>query len=69
MVMWDTRGESRNKSQEIHDRSRIIFYPPKNVEISLNEGGFTICPETVKELKGSKAEETIYTTNMHPSKT
>lgn len=61
MVIWDMWGESRNKSQEIHDRSRIIFHKKKKVQISLNKGGFTICLETVKKLKSSKAEETVFT--------
>lgn len=33
----------------------------KKVQISLNKGGFTICLETVKKLKSSKAEETVFT--------
>lgn len=42
----------------------LFSIPPPNVEISLNEGGFTICLETVKELKSSKAEETVFTQQM-----
>ena len=33
----------------------------KKVQISLNKGGFTICLETVKKLKSSKAEVTVFT--------
>ena len=60
MVIWDMWGESRNKSQEIHDRSRIIFHQ-KKVQISLNNCLETICLETVKKLKSSNAEETVFT--------
>ena len=38
-----------------------LFSIKKKVQISLNKGGFTICPETVKKLKSSMAEETVFT--------